>query len=49
MYSLLKIDLSFDSSILEVGFCHNFDVRSEVSIPIGHDFHDDTRYDGREE
>ena len=42
LYSLHKTNLSLGSPTPKVCSCEDFDVRSGASIPIGHDFHDDT-------
>jgi len=46
LQSLLKIKLSLGSPTPEVGPCDDFDVRHEVSIPLRHDYYDDTYCNG---
>jgi len=48
LQSLLKAYLSLGSPALEARSCDDFDVRSEASIHLGHDFYDDTHSDDLE-
>jgi len=45
LQSLLNTDLSLGPPTPEARSCDEFDIRSEVFIPLGHDFYDDTPCD----
>ena len=49
MHNLLKTDLSLGSFTAKIRSYEDFDVRSETSIPFGHNIHDDTHYDALKE